>query len=278
MLSKIIAMANFYDLVNQSKKADRLDNFVKKVIASGKEPTIEELMQEEKWLENEDLSDQSLLEGLTGEDLAQAQAYLASLEELQTQDLEREQQQQETLSDLSRLLQNVKKTPDMLPYQMPITPEASITQDFAKLADILDQHGLTKHADFFDRYLSKIAAEPPDDDDDFDDDNHHRSWEDELDELDEPSTEELLEIEGEPDMAMSEMLSFVSQLAEGMFISLEAAVTAAKEVLKKYDQEFNIPDLEDLEIEDDEDLFEDETPSNVIEFPSDSNIIEFPKK
>ncbi len=260
MIAKVIRIANFYDRAGLTQKADRLDAFIQKWAQAGKEPTEQDLMAEEEWLQNEDLSDQALLEGLEGEDLEQMQAYLSALQETQIEDLQREQKQKQILDELSNLMiQQPQPRPDLLPKQQPIIPEASLSQDFAKLADLLDHHGLTRQADFLDRYLKKIAG-PEDENDEFDHDFHDQGFEDELGE---PSTDELMKIEEETSdlegESMGRMISFISQMAEGGYATLEEAVMDAREVLDFYDQAYGIFD--------EGESADGPLPENVIPFP-----------
>lgn len=242
MLSLIIKLANLYDQLGQLQKADRLDDFIQRHAMKDEEPSPEDLMKEEEWLQDEDP-----LSGLEGKDLDAAKMYLgganpkdipALLEKL-------EQERKHVLEELSKLMPG-QASPDLLPKQQPIIGEASLLQDFTILADQLDQQALTKKADQVDRIISKLAQGLPPDDDDLD-------WDDD-DSFQEPSTEELSEMEhsGDQEEIFYRMMDLIQKLAKGG-ISPQDAQHEAQEILDSFDQEHDVP-TEPL-------------PDNVMKFP-----------
>jgi hypothetical protein len=269
MKGLIIKLAETFDKLGQIKKADRLDMFLQKYAEEeDREPTPEELFEEEEWLkkeyetqsfddqlsEDEWLKDEPLA-GLEGDDLKSAELYLQGMDpaEIKQYLIDIKKEQQEILKQLSLLLSEKDSSPDMLPHQMPITPEASLRADFKKLADILDSNKLYKHADVVDKILTKMAQGlPPDDFDgddlDFDDDDI------------EPTTDELMKIDSEYE---NRFLDVIQSLADGVYSTLEDAQDAAREALKLYDAEFGVPEKEEQDLE----LDLGPEPDNVLKFP-----------
>lgn len=260
MIQKLIKLANKFDLEGQERKADRLDFYIQKCAQEDREPTMEELLAEEKWLEEEGImSDEDLAEGLSDEDAEAARKYLAGepldvggvsnselesmikeLEALSRQDLQVGLSQQQLMDRLSDLLLEGKrkesKNPERVDMGQFITPEASFLNDLVKLSDMLDQEKMYKEADFFTAMIRKIAGDGPDD--------FFDSFDEELEDLEDLSTEELermmKEDESEDDKFYS-MLGFVEKMAMGMFISLDAAQQAAKDLIQGFDKSYGVP-------------------------------------
>lgn len=233
MLTKIIIrLANIYDQLGQNLKADALDAFLQKYAQSKEEPTPEDLMQEESWLQEEGLEEEDPLEGLSGDDLKGAQAYLGGAQPEQIPELLKKlkEQQAEVLQELSKLMPG-KSSPDLLPKQEPIMPEASLLKDFQKLANLLDRKQMHKIADKVDAWMNKLAQGlPPDDEDmDFEDDD-----------FEEPSTEELLKMEDSPEGLFDQALMILQKLSDGAYAVMEDAEADAAEWIQNYDRHYKV--------------------------------------
>lgn len=246
MLNAIVKLANIYDKLGDNLKADALDSFLTKYISAGKEPSPKDLFQEESWIA-EDVEDPT--KDLFGDDLMTAKLYLDGHNPNDIPELlqQLKSQQQDILSALSKLLPG-NKTIDALPKQLPITPEASLLNDFQKLADLLDQNKLFKQADNVDKILAKFAQGLPPDDDDFE----------------EPTTQELKKMENEPDEFLYQALDLLQLIVDGKFNSLQDVQDEVADLLKSYDSSFNVQDNFESDFADIEVL--DDLPDNVIPF------------
>jgi len=251
MINSLIKLASKFAYEGEPQKADRLNQYILKCADNDEEPTMEDLMLEEHWLSEEGLDpdalkDEDAASGLAGHDRNVAEKYMQSdgkglnelfmkLKQIQEDDVSGEMEQQLLMDQISALLMNKEEQPDELglPFmtQSPMVGEASLLSKTVKLADTFDRLGRYKDADFFDKLSRKIAADGPDDffgdEDDFD------MYEDS--DEDAPSDSEISELEGEEDDQFYQLLGFVSKVAEGMFMSLEAAQEEASKLIRSHD-------------------------------------------
>jgi len=283
MIKQLVQLATTLDSQGKYVKADRLDSFIMRWAQQDwdREPTPEELMAEEAWLEEEgidpySLTEEDALEGLEGNDMEIAKQYmrggdLDEIEEMLRTLTEQQEREIDTEFDQSRLLQqlsemlaqdriDISEAPEsslLMPFQREqMVGEASLAQDLVKLSNILDARGMHTEADFFDGMLQRLAMGPGDDD--WDNDWNFPGM-DQWD-IPEPSTEELMEMESEEeDDYVFQLLGFVNKVAKGMFMSLQAAQLEAKQLMDRHDS--------DLGVYKDVEKPAPYTPPNVIRFP-----------
>ncbi len=212
MLKSLISLANLYDQFGITKFADFFDQKAIK-LAQSKEPSPQDLEEMQSWMD-ENIDQENPLDGLQGDDLTSAEAYLKGIPPEKIQPLldQLKQNQQDLANSLTKMLD-----------QNPIKAEANILHDLSKLANLLDQNLLTKEADQFDNFIHKIAQGLPPDDFEFDDD------------IQEPTTDELNEFEHNLPLA-DKITDFLADLAQGSF-DLDQAKSKAQELLDLFDQE-----------------------------------------
>ncbi len=239
-LSQLAKLANIYDQMGQVRKADRLDLFITKWSQAKEEPSIEDLMGEEAWLKEEGITtddgeegetyfEEDPLEGLSDADKEIGGAFLNTAPDIAGLLRELENQKNKILEQLDKLSGGGSKFEPEI-SELPLTPEASLMKDLEKLANLLDENKLHKHASFFDGMLNKLAQGMPPDDM-FD--------ETDADELGDFSDEEF----GEGDLRFSDsqepkeedfhkqLLDIVLKLESGEFKTLEEAQIAARQVM-----------------------------------------------
>lgn len=238
ILQKLAKLANVYDKMGQTKKADRLDEFINKWAQEDKEPTMEDLMGEEEWLKEEGITtddgdegdeggetyfEEDILEGLDEPDQEVASNYLnSSTEDIASMLRDLENQKNKIMQELSKL-QGFE--PEIT--NLPLTPEASLMRDFEKLATALDKIKFHKHASFFDHLLTKLAQGVPPNDlfDDTDADDFGLA-----EEINEDTVIE------DPEQVESEMMEFLHTLADGEVASLEEAQSRARDILASHSE------------------------------------------
>jgi hypothetical protein len=282
MIQKLInKIANKLDSQGKFDKADRLDNFVMKFAQEDREPTMEELMAEEKWLEDEgidpySMTDEDAMSGLEGEDRGAAEEFLggrspedirgmiSKLQNNQDVDVQREVEQQGIMQQLSDALLQGRQRESQDPMRVDrgqfMMPEASsFMTDLVKLSDMLDEQGMHKEADYFTNMLEKIAQEGPDDF--FGEEGGLDDWDDAM----EPTTEELTDMEGGEDDQFYQLLGFVERVSKGMYMDMSAAQDAARDLINGFDLDSGVPDP-DPELESSQSTSDFE-PDNILEFP-----------
>lgn len=257
MIKFLVKLANIYDRLGQTEKADRLDAFLDKYAQEDREPTPEDLLAEEEWLKEEidPEEDEDILEDLEESDREVAESYLSGTnpEDIMKELQEVKKEQKEILRHLSELMM----------HQNP-PAEASLAQDFQKLADLLDQHKMHRHADVFDKMLTKMAQGlPPDDDFESSEFPGSDSYED-LDDFPEPSTEELMKLEEETkeETIIHDIVRFLEKLRDSEFLTLDEAEDEAELLLREYDEITGFQDPKP-EIP----MPEPPLPENVLQFP-----------
>lgn len=239
-LSRLAKLANIYDQMGQVRKADRLDLFITKWSQAKEEPSIEDLMGEEAWLKEEGITtddgeegetyfEEDPLEGLSDTDKELGSAFLNTAPDIAGLLKQLEDQKNKILQQLDRL--GDKEDPIIEPEisNLPLTPEASLMKDLEKLANLLDEHKMHKHASFFDGMLNKLAqGMPPDDMFDETDADDLGEFSDEFGEGDlgfndpqEPKEEDF----------HKQLLDVVLKLESGEFKTLEEAQAAARKVM-----------------------------------------------
>jgi hypothetical protein len=287
MIQKLIKLANKYDSENETAKADRLDRFIMKYADGDEEPTLEQILAEEGWLEEEGISpdaltDEDAMRGLEGEDAMVAENYLGGMktEEIEAMIREISESQEQELREisdeqakaneqkflmdrLSEVLMQGKEVARDNPMRPPGEEydwaQASLYKDLVKLSDMLDEQNMHKEADFFDKMLNKIAQEGPEDffgDDDYEDEESAI--------FEDPSTEELSDLSSDDYLFL--FMEFADKIANGMFMNMEAAQKEAEGLIKKYDDDHGTydmpPEQENREFAEDEKELED-----VLQFP-----------
>lgn len=251
ILKQLIKLANVYDKMGQTKKADRLDAFINKWAQAEKEPTLEDLEKEEDWLKQEGITtddgeddgqtyfEEDPLEGLEGDDLEIANNYLnQSTPDIAAMLQDLEIQKNRILEQLGKL-QESEYQPEITP--LPLKPEASLMRDLEKLATMLDEQKLFKHASFFDGLLTKLAQGVLPDDlfDDTDADDFDMVDEDIL-----PEDDSMM---GAVENFETGSIEFLQTLADGEFSSLEEAQDRAKELLAAHKStEVSEPDIDSM--------------------------------
>lgn len=275
MIQNIVKLANSFHNKGFKNKAGRIDNYIIKCAQENREPSMEDLLEQEEWLSKEDVDPENYMsfEGIEDEVVdpeismqeedkgMEAQKTLEELMKTQEAELLRGEEQQSIMEELSQVLMrgefDSKRDPAAIntPFRPMITPEASdILEDFLKLADMLDAKDKFKEADIITDLMEKLA-EPGGFDDMFD--NHDEDFESE-----EPSDEDLMALEDpeDEDNHFFILLGFVERVAKGMYMSQDAAQKAAEDLLNGFDTEHGIQEL--IEHEAPEAL-----PDNVMEFP-----------
>lgn len=262
MINSLIKLANTFDYNGKTKQANKLNKYILKCAEEDIEPSAEDLMNEEKWLQDEGIDPYSIETDYPSEEDEMmieepssiggdhgAQDLLRRLKEMQEDDVNSEMTQQMIMDELSNLLFQGKVERKLsgeslgdLPFQSnnPLVGEASLRiNDIVRLADLLDSKGRHKEADYFDRLAVKLAQGGPDDffgDDDEDSDLYDD------DDFDAPSDEDMSELSEDEDDTFYMMLEFISKVADGMFVSLQAAQEEANSILMGHDTKDGVYD------------------------------------
>lgn len=251
-LSQLAKLANVYDQMGQTKKADRLDIFINKWAEEEKEPTMEDLMGEEKWLKEEGIVtddgddgetyfEEDPLEGLSEMDHGIGKAFLEAGSDIPALLQQLDEQRKRILDQLQALQDDQPKFEPEI-SNLPLTPEASLMRDLEKLATLLDEQQMYKHASFFDGMLTKLAQGVPPNDlfDETDADDLEQEFKD-IDYIgptetpETPETPEASWEDKEMDIQFA-ALDLLQAIAQGEVVSLEEIKNEAQEILQEYQQ------------------------------------------